>query len=404
MTSKISAFLVPAMLIIVQILLASDILTCSVVDLEMNIDGGAVIFIERAISQYGDGAIVFKINSYGGYLVAADKIISIIMEKNITCFVWIPPGGYAISAAALISLACKEIYMGPGSVIGGIKPSPEDVKVMEYVMAKLRALLENKGLKNVEELVRELVVNARTFTAEEAEHVGLAKKASSLEEMASLERLYIARVLEPNLWERMISVLSNPIVSEVILIASILLILVEVFTTGFQGYVIAGVILMLLALYSMAIIPVDILHLALAISGLILLAIEIYTPGFGVFGIVGLILMIAGLALTASRQPPEVMTGPVYAIIGGISALAGLVIYIAFSAAKTARLKRRSIDDVLRESIGVAKTDLRETEPGGVYIAGEEWTAYSNRGFIPAGSKVRVVKREGLRLLVEKID
>ncbi|MEM4757363.1 MAG: hypothetical protein QW254_04920, partial [Desulfurococcaceae archaeon] len=137
MTSKISAFLVPAMLIIVQILLASDILTCSVVDLEMNIDGGAVIFIERAISQYGDGAIVFKINSYGGYLAAADKIISMIMEKNITCFVWIPPGGYAISAAALISLACNEIYMGPGSVIGGIKPSPEDVKVMEYVMAKL---------------------------------------------------------------------------------------------------------------------------------------------------------------------------------------------------------------------------------------------------------------------------
>jgi membrane-bound serine protease (ClpP class) len=54
----------------------------------------------------------------------------------------------------------------------------------------------------------------------------------------------------------------------------------------------------------------------------------------------------------------------------------------------------------LNEVVGEAKTDVfRE---GSVYIGGEEWSAWSQKE-IPAGSRVRVVKREGLILQVEQV-
>lgn len=62
--------------------------------------------------------------------------------------------------------------------------------------------------------------------------------------------------------------------------------------------------------------------------------------------------------------------------------------------------KRPDFDlDKLKELVGEARTDIfRE---GSVYIGGEEWSAWS-RAEIPAGSRVRVVAREGLILQVEQ--
>jgi membrane-bound ClpP family serine protease len=49
--------------------------------------------------------------------------------------------------------------------------------------------------------------------------------------------------------------------------------------------------------------------------------------------------------------------------------------------------------------IGVARSDLA---PGGIVrAAGEEWTGASAAGNIPAGTPVRVVRVEGLALIVE---
>lgn len=64
--------------------------------------------------------------------------------------------------------------------------------------------------------------------------------------------------------------------------------------------------------------------------------------------------------------------------------------------------RRKDFDlDKLKEVLGEAKTDvLRE---GTVYIGGEEWSAWSNTE-IPAGSRVRVVNREGLILQVEQVQ
>jgi len=374
------------------------------VNLEANIDGGTVAYIERIISQYQGRALVFRVNSYGGYLAAADKIVNTILEKNIECYVWVPQGGFAVSAAALISLACRRIYMGPGAVIGGISPIPAEPKTVEYVKARVTSLLERIHVENSSKIAEDLVIYAKTYTASEASKIGLAIEAESLDEMLRSTGLRLEFREEPSMWEKLLSVLSNPLISEIMFLAGVLLILAEIFTTGFQGYGIAGAIMIILALYSMALLPIEILHLALILSGGVLLAIEIYTPGFGVFGITGVILVAIGLALTLSTIPPQALTSPIYATIGGLLAITGLFLYIAYSAARTTRIKRKSREEILVGALGYAKTEIKEREPGVVYVAGEDWTAYSVKDTIPQGCKVRVVRVNGLKLYVEKAE
>ncbi len=55
--------------------------------------------------------------------------------------------------------------------------------------------------------------------------------------------------------------------------------------------------------------------------------------------------------------------------------------------------------EVLVGSIGEARSKVHEE--GSVYVAGEMWSAKSDKP-IPAGSSIRVVRREGFTLVVEK--
>ena len=57
--------------------------------------------------------------------------------------------------------------------------------------------------------------------------------------------------------------------------------------------------------------------------------------------------------------------------------------------------------DALIGMVGEARTKIHAE--GSVYIGGELWSARSEKS-IPAGSSVRVVRREGFSLVVEKVN
>ncbi|MEM2229426.1 MAG: NfeD family protein [Ignisphaera sp.] len=392
-------------LLSIHTIYGSSNLNAVIVDFDINIDGGALVFWERILNSYRGNVLVLKINSYGGYLSVADRIVNDILERNIECYTWIPPGGYAVSAASMIALGCRGIYMGSGSVIGAATPSPSEPKVVEYVAARFRSLAER--IFDREELVdiaEAMVREGRALTAEEAVSIGFAKRAESVKEIEDSIGIRVAYAVSPSQWDRLLSILSLPIVSNILLVAGLFLILAEIFTTGFQGYAIAGVLLILLALYSMNVVSPDLFALLVMLIGTILLAIEMYTPGFGLFGLTGLVLLPIGIAYQLYLTPPELLTQPVYIVIGGILAITSIMGYTAYKAVQTVRKKRISLEQQLLSSIGIAKTDIREENPGVVYVLNEEWTAYSVKGVIPAGSRVKIVRIDGLKLYVEKID
>jgi membrane protein implicated in regulation of membrane protease activity len=98
----------------------------------------------------------------------------------------------------------------------------------------------------------------------------------------------------------------------------------------------------------------------------------------------------------------------------GLGAPAQLIAFIALSVgsmlATRPALKRaagkgggiRTGVDAMQGRVGVVTRPIGELEPGQVKIGGETWTArcYYNEEAIPAGSRVEVVKVEGVTALV----
>jgi len=76
--------------------------------------------IDEAVAD-GVNMIIFEVDSPGGYLLQGQEIahtIADLSEKKVRTVAYIPKN--AISAAALISLGCDEIYMHPDAKIGDI--------------------------------------------------------------------------------------------------------------------------------------------------------------------------------------------------------------------------------------------------------------------------------------------
>lgn len=394
-------------LVSIQFLAEGEVPTDPVlIDFNIDVDGGALQLWERILRTYGNRMLILKINSYGGYLSVADRIVSDIIEKNMLCYTWIPPGGRAVSAAAMIALSCRGIFMGSGSVIGDAIPIPTEPKVVEYVASRFRALAERlfKGNESLVEIAEAMVRTGKTLTAEKAIAIGFALRAENVNDLENMLNVKIMETINPSTWDRFVSLISLPIVTNILLIAGMLLIVTEILTTGFQGYGVAGALLIGIALYGMNIIPPNLFALILMLVGLALIVIEMYTPGFGVFGLSGIAVLAIGLGYQLYLTPPQMLTEPVYAFLGGMVMLTLILGFVAFKAIQSNRRKRISLEQQLLTSIGIAKTDIYRSVPGVVYVLGEDWTAYSVDNVIPAGSKVKIIRIEGLKLYVKKVD
>jgi membrane-bound serine protease (ClpP class) len=376
-----------------------------VVELVGSVDGGMVSLVERSLRVLQPGELlVLRVDSYGGYLSSADRIAELLVNSHVDCVAYVPPGCKAVSAAAMVALACGRIYMGPASVIGAARPYPDDPKTVNYVASRFRALARRAfNNETLEDVAARFVTESLTLTDSEAGAYGLARRAGSLEEVlrelgAPKPRAYVSK----DYWEQVISVISDPLVYSIALSVGFFLILAEIFTTGFQGYAIAGALLIAMALYGMNIIPPNLLVVALLLSGVILILVELMYPGLQGFGIAGLVLLAIGLYSGLRDRPVPVSEPSVMVAIAGLALLGAIFGVVVVKASQTIRMKRPSTRERLIGAEGIAKTDVTPTVPGVVHVLGEDWTAYSVAETIKAGSRVVVRDARGLILLVEE--
>lgn len=379
-----------------------------VAELTSTIDGGAVEVVSRAVSEAvsRSSVLVLYIDTYGGYLAAADTIIKIVSESGLTVYTYIPPGGKAVSAGALIALLGEKIYMGQASTIGAAEPLPSDEKTVNYVAGRFRTLAA-QTFKNNESLIKvaeEFVTRNKVLSADEAVAIGFAESSNDLSTLKQLLGLNELVVVSYTPWDYLISVFSTPIVSSLALIVGVALIFVEFVQAGFQGYAVGGVILLLLSLYSMSVVPVSLFALSLLMIGMALLLIEVMTPGFGAFGVTGVILMLVGAYEVLVGGGFGVPSTLAVAVAAGFAMLGGLMIYVGYEAGKTRRLRSRSLRERLIGEVGVAKSRITRESPGVVYVLGEDWTAYSTKGDIEPNTRVRVVELKGLVVYVEEVS
>ena len=111
-----------------------------------------------------------------------------------------------------------------------------------------------------------------------------------------------------------------------------------------------------------------------------------------------IVLLVIGSVFIFPRSGDQALVNPLVAVVG--SGLVAVFLWIAVRKSLEAAHARPLHDvNLLVGQVGEART--RVNDEGSVLVAGELWSARSEQP-IPAGSSVRVLRREGFILIVEK--
>ncbi|MGH9321549.1 MAG: NfeD family protein, partial [Vicinamibacteria bacterium] len=223
--------------------------------IEGTIDLGLAPFVRRMVeeaSKTPGAAVLLEIDTFGGRMDAAVLIRDALIDAPVPTLAFIHPR--AISAGALIALACERIVMAPGGSIGAATPvtagadqetTAADEKVISYMRTEMRTTAEKRGRRGdvAEAMVDPDVaiegVNEKgkvlTLTTAQALSLSIADyEAASLEDALEALGLSGVRVVstEPNWAEKLARIVSEPTLTSLLLSIGFLGILIELYQPG----------------------------------------------------------------------------------------------------------------------------------------------------------------------------
>ncbi len=423
------------------------------VPIEGTIDLGLAPFVDRVIEQAQPGdVVVLKIKTFGGRIDAAVRIRDALLDSKARTVAYIDHR--AISAGALIALATDTIIMSPGASIGAATPveiggegemKATSEKVVSYMRAEMRATAEAKGRRGdiaeamVDADIEVKGVNEKgklvTLTGDRALELGIAD-AVAPDYAAALALLNLGaaeRVRTETDWgEKVARLLTDPVVSSLLMSFGVLGLLME-FYTG--GHGIGGAVgLICLGLFFFGQYAA---HLAgweeilLFGIGMALLLVEIFLiPGFGVAGIAGIACMTIGLgmALVEFDLPLGVSFELGYiqeaVQLAAIRIAAVILVLIAGTFVFSKYLPRTQVGGqlILQSAVGsregyVGTADqsylgllghsgraVGALRPAGIAdFSGRRVDVVTEGDFVEAGSLVKVILVDGNRVVVKKI-
>jgi membrane-bound serine protease (ClpP class) len=364
-------------------------------------------------------AFLIELDTPGGLDTSMRDIIQAFLGTNVPVVVHVAPSGArAASAGALITMAAHIAAMAPGTTIGAATPidleGGRDVerKIIEDAAAYAESLARARG-RNIEFAV-EAVREGRAITADRAERIGvvdvLASSRAELFEEIDGKSVTLASGDEVTLETRGVGVvpyelgtfrsilqwLADPNLAFLFMSLGTLAIIYELANPGLGGGAVVGVILILLALFGLAVLPVNALGALLLLLAAILFVLEIFTPGVGVGAAGGTAsLVLGGLFLFRGRVgvDPEVLI-PVAVVVGGATVLAGRLAW------RTRRLAATTGAGGLLGAVVEVGPVTRTT--GQVMVQGAWWNVRTRGEQLREGATVRVVEVEGLDLVVEE--
>jgi membrane-bound serine protease (ClpP class) len=161
-----------------------------------------------------------------------------------------------------------------------------------------------------------------------------------------------------------------------------------------------GALLLVSAFVSFGFLPVQLGGVVLLIVSAVFFLAELKHPGIGLPMVGGIIALVFGGLLLFNSSVPNATVSPwvVGTVAIGAAAFFGIVVSAVVRARRAPVVPYGNVVG----QIGVALTDL---DPSGQVRAGhEQWKAESTGDRIPKGASVRVLRREGLRLVVEPYE
>jgi membrane-bound serine protease (ClpP class) len=391
--------------------------------------------IRRAASE-GDAAVILQIDTPGGSLDSTHEITKALLGAPVPVIVWVAPAGSrAASAGTFITLAANLAVMAPGTNIGAASPvggQGEDIqgtlgqKVMNDAVANITAIAKERG-RNVEWAVS-TVKDAKSYTVDEALAAkAIDGKAATLADVLAFANgrtvtvggkavtlaLAGAGVDEKamNAFQAFLHLLADPNIAFILFTIGSYGLIYEVINPNFVTGIV-GAIAIILAFIGFGSLPLNVGGLLLIGLAVILFILELTVTSHGLLTIAGLVCFALGAsALYTEPGPttPDVRVEPQIILLMSLLTAGFLVIVVA--AALQARHMPRMALGLGGGSGGVlaAGTPAEVRRPlqpfGSVYAAGEEWSARSaGDQALDRGTPVRVVRQDGLVLVVEPAD
>ncbi len=192
--------------------------------------------------------------------------------------------------------------------------------------------------------------------------------------------------------------LLDPNVAYLILLAGILFGLLAIVTPG-TGLLEAGAfICIVLAGYAVYNLSINWWALLVLLASVAPFLYAVQKPKREIFLSLSILLLVIGSVFLFAVDGWKPAVNPVVALLS--SGLMTAFIWIVVRKTVQAASARPSHDlEALTGQVGEARTEVHDD--GSVYVGGELWSARSGSK-IPAGSHVRVIRREGFVLVVEK--
>lgn len=389
--------------------------------------------------------VVLELDTPGGLDSAMREIIKVMLASPVPITTYVTPSGSrAASAGTYILYASHVAAMSPGTNLGAATPvqiggspgaPPDDQtnkpasegeqdgdamsrKQVNDAAAYIRGLAQLRG-RNAE-WAEQAVRSAVSLSASEAlEQNVVDYVASNLQNLlgqldgkrivtsAGERTLQTANATldryDPDWRVRLLAVITNPSVALILMMVGIYGLIFEFSNPGTAGGGVVGGICLLLAMYSLQLLPVNYAGVALILLGLAFMIAEAFIPSFGVLGLGGVVAFVTGSVILFDTDVPGF--GIPLALIGTLGVVSALLVFAIVSMALKARRQRVVSGDA--ELIGsltpVIRIEAKAHASGWVQLQGEHWQVVSPTP-LHAGQLVRVVARRGLQLDVTAAD
>lgn len=383
--------------------------------------------IEDAKKDNAAGLIIL-LDTPGGMDTAMRDIAKSILNAPVPVIVYVyPSGARAASAGVIITEAAHVAAMAPGTNIGAAHPvsiglggSPgEKDKTMTEKMendaaAYARSIAKTRGRS--EEWVEKAVRKSESITAEEAlklnvidvmapdidkllaaidqkevDVAGAKKKISTKNAVTSNKKMGTRQGI--------LSAISDPNVSYILLLIGLAGLYFELSTPGAILPGVIGGISLLLAFFGLSTLPVNYTGILLIVFGVILFIAEIKVMSHGMLTVGGVISLIMGSLLLFDTKEPALRLS-LQVLIPAVIVVSAFFIAVITLAVKAQMRKHFSGAEAMIGTEAEVVTDI--DKEGSVFVKGEYWKAESENP-VKKGAKVRIIKVDGLKLIVEEI-
>ncbi|HSP09194.1 MAG TPA: nodulation protein NfeD [Candidatus Dormibacteraeota bacterium] len=377
--------------------------------------------VSRAEADHAN-ALLVVMNTPGGISTSMDDIVTSLLNSSVPVVVFVyPSGARAASAGLFVAQAADVLAMAPGTNIGSAHPIDASganltgdlgAKVLNDAVTRVRALASMHGRNAdwAEQAVRNSVnINAEQAVSLHVADVEATDPASlmNLIDGRSLPRASTALVLHTAgaqigdfpmpFWQVFLNALIDPTIAALLIIVAGYGIITEMSTPGAILPGVIGGLAAILAIVSLANLPVNIAGALMMLLAFILFIADLKAPTHGILSVGGVFALVLGMAFLINTGPVGLGVNPWISLVTGLLTLAFFALFIR----KVVAARHRPVfsgAESLVGSVGEAREDL--APQGLVFVAGALWKAVAAPATIHAGSPVKVVGRRGLELEV----